>query len=391
MRCLYRGFDSLDVSFEACIRPELALALEAAKQRAQELRKPTTLSWKGIELGVLESGARGGYAFVVSTGELGAWWFLKRAQRNDPWGIRASCRSLALAVLGIRGVQSDLKRTIGLFAEPRSVGAVALGRADYAFDFLAPDFELAPRNFVMHSNAVRADRSEVLAEVGVVGCSGRITSVTIGKMPGRQVIVYDKRAEVLARNKVAWWRIWASSKALESGEALAPSDPSASRIWRVEVRAGKTHLRERWQVRGWHDLDARWAEIMSAAISKVRHTTPSTDTNRSRWPDSLLWQRVREEVSLYHSGTLCDVEADAIRRLLKEERDAMLAKQMAGLLTSRAAIGGLTIEELPAFALETGRQMAFDIGKARGRFEQKLAEARRAHDVRFAGRNDPPT
>jgi hypothetical protein len=50
-----------------------------------------------------------------------------------------------------------------------------------------------PDHFVMHARGSRREHSEV-EEIRAHGHPGRVTSVTVGKNPGRQVIVYDKRA-----------------------------------------------------------------------------------------------------------------------------------------------------------------------------------------------------
>jgi hypothetical protein len=72
MQTLYRGFDGLDLSFAGQISQNLCDALQAAKERAQESRQPCTLEWNEFRMVVLESGARGGYAFMASSGQFGA-------------------------------------------------------------------------------------------------------------------------------------------------------------------------------------------------------------------------------------------------------------------------------------------------------------------------------
>jgi hypothetical protein len=57
---------------------------------------------------------------------------------------------------------------------------VSIGRADFCIDILAPDFDLIPDHVVMHSHANRSDH------LTSNGKSGKFTSVTAGKMPGRK-------------------------------------------------------------------------------------------------------------------------------------------------------------------------------------------------------------
>jgi len=75
---------------------------------------------------------------------------------------------------------------------------------DFCVDIHTPGFELNGEQMVMHSGARRRDFIED-SEKAVTGKSGRTTSVTIGGVRNRQVIIYDKRAEVIAKHKPHWW------------------------------------------------------------------------------------------------------------------------------------------------------------------------------------------
>jgi hypothetical protein len=131
---------------------------------------------------------------------------------------------------------------------------VSVSRIDYAVDVLAPGFVLVPESFIMHSHCLRADH----VDMQIHGKSGRITSVTVGKMPARQVIVYDKRAEAIAHRKTHWWEIWNRALATRGLPLLEPAgDRSACAVWRVEMRAGKDLLKDRWGIRDWAELAGR--------------------------------------------------------------------------------------------------------------------------------------
>lgn len=371
---LYRGFDGLDVSFQGQITIQFADALEAAKAEAQKARRTAQLTYNGVSLSVFEAGARGGYAFSASTGEFGATWFFKRPNIYDPWGVRVSCSSFLLATKGLGGARVSIYSTmvaLGIVLRPN---AESIGRVDYALDYVAPDFVLWPEHFVMHSNARRADHHEV-HEIGVNGRSGRVTSVTVGKMPGRQVIVYDKRAEIIAKRKPAWWEIWDASRARAGLGPLARDRPSDCAVWRVEVRAGKHHLKERWRISSWRDLDARFGDMVATSLDAIRYAVPSSDSNRSRWPDSALWEAVRTASAedLFEMRNYAD--PDLIKIVQRDEHDKLLAQQMVGLLTTRAGILGLSATELASFAEAAGGQMAGRIAREPEVFAKKLAEA----------------
>lgn len=333
-----------------------------------------------MKLLVAESGARGGYAFRASTGQIGATWFFKRPNCHDPWGVRVSCGSFMLAELGLGMTRTRLYQTmekLGVIVQPQGE---SIGRIDYAIDVFAPEFTLQPEHFVMHSNANRADHFEQ-GQVTVNGKSGRVTSVTVGKMPGRQVIVYDKRAEVIAHHKWAWFDMWNANLANDGLPPIDFSMPENSRIWRVELRAGKTHLKDGWNIRTWYDLDERIGDLFQASVQSIRYTEPTPDSNRSRWPDSKLWQVVGAELGedLFEMRNFAP--PDTIKRVQREAHIRLLERQSLGLLITRAAIRGVSIESLAAEATAEGKRMASEITNDRSRYETKLQESSGRYEI----------
>lgn len=382
MEVLYRGFDGLEVSFASQISDDFCRALEDAKQNAQETHQATVLEWNGEKMLVSECGARGGYAYLVSTGQFGATWFFKKPNLRDPWGIRVSCNSFLTAIKGLGGTRAELNRWLELLHVETVDDGVSIGRIDYAIDFLAPQFELDPNHLVMHSNAGRTDHVEHLDKV-VHGRSGRVTSVTVGKMPGRQVIIYDKRAEVVAKSKVGWWSIWNAARAEGNLPSLVASDPLQSRIWRVEFRAGKSRLKDGFGIRSWADLDNRFGDMLSSDADAIRHTSPTNDTNRSRWPDSGLWASVRREIETDLFEMRMWAPPDLIKRVQRDAHDALLERQIIGLLVTRAALNGVSARDLSLFTLESAKAIATDFAKSECRFERKLASAAARYSLIF--------
>lgn len=375
MELLYQGFDGLDVSFQGQISQELCATLEAAKEEAQRTHQPAAVIRNSFAMLVSESGARGGYAFTASTGSFGATWYFKKPNARDPWGVRVSCNSFNLAINGLGRARTELYRIMDRLGIILIPNGESIGRVDYALDFLAPTFVLVPDQFVMHSNANRADHVEQ-PEVSINGRSGRVTSVTVGKMPGRQVIVYDKRAEVITRHKVGWWEIWNAARDRSSAPPLDRDNPTESRIWRVELRAGKRHLKDDWNIRTWADLDNRLGDLIASTLDAIRYSQPTADSNRSRWTDSHLWELVRRRTDgdLFEMRNYAD--PDKVKLVQKEEHDQLLASQMLGLLISRAAVHGMEEDKLPAFATAIGNDMAQSIKDAQERFGKKLARAK---------------
>jgi hypothetical protein len=331
---------------------------------------------------VQESGARGGYAFVASTGAFGATWFFKKPNERDPWGIRVSCNSFNLATNGLGKVRAQLfgiLETLRIKAKPDDV---SIGRVDYALDFLFPAFVLVPDNFVMHSNSNWEDHKDP-PETKTNGRSGRVTSVTVGKMPGRQVIVYDKRAEIIAKHKVGWWEIWDAARKRAGLPTLNREISAESRVWRVELRAGKRHLKDNWNIRTWADLDNRFGDMIAETLNAVRYAMPTGDSNRSRWPDSALWEQVRRNTAADLFEMRNYASPEKIKRVQRDAHDQLLEAQMKGLLVSRAALRNIDADQLPSFAITVGSALADDIANALQRYEVKLAKAAKRYAVDY--------
>lgn len=69
-----------------------------------------------------------------------------------------------------------------------------------------------------------------------------------------------------------------------------------SSIWRVEVHAGKRHLKDRWAISTWPQFYARFGDVIVSALESVRYSLPTNDANRARWPLHDLWVASRHEV-----------------------------------------------------------------------------------------------
>lgn len=351
---IYRGFDGLDVTFQGRIPGDLCEVLEGAKVEAMEARRPTLVEWRGQSFHVAESGARGGYAYRCDTGPEGATWFFSKNQKADQWNIRVSCKSAWLATKGFGRVRAEI------YAFLEAIGADVMGeaiaRVDYAVDVAASDlggFVLDPTAFVMHSHTSRADHAE---DIDIHGVSGRYTSVTVGKMPGRQVIIYDKTREAAARQKKEWPEIWNASLAKQGRAPLDEGD----RVFRVELRAGKTYLKERWGITTWADLDNKLGDLFAATLADIRYCRSNGDSNRARWPLHPIWEAVGKAVA----GDLFEMCSGATPGVVKEVRRSQLAQTMSamilGLLASWSLATGADAKAVPPAVQEMAKHYLED-------------------------------
>ena len=223
---LHRGFDTLALSVQANIPSALFDHLDAERDRAEKDGKDVLIDCNGIRFHLKPHGSPG-YRFIASGGQFGATWFFKKPNDRDKWGIRVSFGSFYLAYFGLAAAREHLDSTLRQLGVRFGEQDVSIGRVDFCIDVLAPGFELAPENFVMHSNANRRDFLTA-EDMRINGKSGRITSVTVGGPRNRQVIIYDKRREITASGKGHWWSIWNHTLKRRGLPELDPKNPSNS-------------------------------------------------------------------------------------------------------------------------------------------------------------------
>jgi hypothetical protein len=333
MQIVHQGFDGLDVTFQGQLPHAFMDVLEEAQLRAQEDGKNALAEYNGVSFHVERSGAVGGYKFRLDTGPFGAKWFFKdtRKRNKDPWNIKVSCHSLALASLGLGRVRNDIYAFLEAIDARLPIDAERISRIDYAVDFFAPDFVLDPDAFVMHQRFNRETNKELMTGNGN---SGRLGSIRIGKSPGMQAVVYDKRAEVIAKRKLYWWKIW------EAGglpKTINQKDPATSRIWRVEIRVGAKYIRKQWGLKTWQDLFDKCGSVFLSVTDKIRYTDPNNDHNRSRWPNHRIWVCTQRAMHEDLFEMFSDSDHDTIREVIRIEHTRMIKAQILGSMANLGA------------------------------------------------------
>jgi len=411
LRVIRRGFDTLDVAFQGAVNPRTRAALAEAKERAAEAQRPVLLEIEDFEGLVSPNGASGGYAFIWDTGPQGEIWTFKDNGDPEQWNIRVQVRSAKLAIQGYQATRDSLfgiLDALGAYVRKESIS-----RADFAVDFLAENFEFSSNDFVMHSHATARDDDDGLAweeaaakayERGieravreavskakahggdiekeaakaaaqVVKDGGGIlthsagrksTSVTIGKMPGRQVIVYDKRREAIRKSVTHWFDVWGFDK-----DDCPP-------IWRVEIRAGKEHLRD-WRISTFDDLEAAIGDVYAAAVQSVRLLArqPEPGENVSRVESHPLWVLLTEELQGALRENISGIVKGRITEGYQDQIQTMLRQQICGTVISYAVANGLTPEETKAHVIDIlDRDMTAYYRDQPSKFSTKFTEAK---------------
>jgi hypothetical protein len=223
-----------------------------------------------------------------------------------------------------------------------------VSRVDFAVDVLAPWFE-PDRDCLVAPPGTRITEHTALAETVTRANGTRVTGLTAGAIGNRQIAIYDKRAEVLAKNNMAWPEIWNASLKAQGKPPLDLKDKDASQVWRFELRMGSKQLRNKFEMRDWQDLRDLIGDAFTDFLGRVRYTTQTKDPNRSRWPTHELWEAVQGVIGgdllQYRSGVLPS-DAKAANTAAKQRE---LNTLTLGLLVSSAALTGVDADEFEGF------------------------------------------
>ncbi|WIW90252.1 hypothetical protein K3M67_19580 (plasmid) [Sphingobium sp. V4] len=111
-------------------------------------------------------------------------------------------------------------------------------------------------------------------------------------------------------------------------------------------------------------------------LNAVRHVEPSSDSNRSRWPDSPLWQAVRREAAREFADMCSGSVPSSVKTVQRDAHDQLLSRQMLGLLIARAAMHDIAPGQLSTFARNMGVDFADQIGADLARFTKRLFHSR---------------
>ncbi|WP_417514770.1 hypothetical protein [Minwuia sp.] len=374
-KLLHSGFDNIDIAIQGSFPPRVLAQLRDARDEAaaQMERALCHLSDGKIAVHVASHGARGGYAFLLDTGPNGANWLIKDNASPDQWNIFVSPRSTMLLANGYAETFAIIERTI-LNLGGRITG-VSLNRVDFAMDFQTRGFELDMGRFVTHarcklkphwsanSTAPESDQPRSVLN------GRRVESVTIGSMPGRQIIVYDKRAEAIAKQKPFWFEVWDVDRC----------DPELE-VWRVEVRAGKTHLKDAYNIRTMDDFEDSIGDVIVNSLDRIRYLAErQTDSNVTRQAPHPLW----EAAQAVASGNLLDFRSgltpDQIRTIERDKAMEVYMKQVRGNAIGYGVAKGLDddaikarLPDLIADQLKAANDDSADLHKAIARTRKRL-------------------
>ena len=397
---LHMGFDTLALAIKANIPDDLFEQLDAEQKIASDERREVVVIVEGITF-LLSPHGGAGYRFILKGGQDGATWFFKKPNAKDKWGIRLSFGSYFMAMHGLGAAKAHVEHVTAKLGIRFGPEDISISRADFCVDVLAPDFVLNPDQFVMHSKTDRRDHITA-DDMAVHGKSGRVTSVTIGSPRNRQVIIYDKRGEVIAHNKSYWWPIWNHTLRTYAKRGTCPDalcnvtlspDPAhvrANRVWRVEFRAGKDLLKDRWGIRTWEQFFDRFGDLCREAGEVVRYVEPDgSDPNRARWPNHAIWDIVCGEMNDDLTEMRSGADPNPMKEVHREEHIAMLFRNLLGSSITLGALHGADTDGLMDVFDDLAANMNAEVKADPERAAKQLQDAKDRYV--FIKKRKPPT
>ncbi len=325
-KLLHAGFDTIDLAIQGSLPPKILDQLRAARDEAATQQEPSLchLADGKFAAHVSSHGAKGGYAFQLSTGPTGANWMIKDSSDPNHWNIFVSPRSAMLLTNGYAETFRIIEQTINDLGG--KVIGVSLNRADFAMDFQTFGFELEIDRFVTHARCKlkphwsKTDQAKDTDQPRSVLNGRRVESVTIGSMPGRQIIVYDKRTEAIARHKPHWFEVWGVHR-----------DHPDLEVWRVEVRVGKDHLKDAYNIRTLEDFENNIGDVIVNSLDRIRYlASGQTDSNISRQTLHPLWEAAQATAERDLLDLRSGLTPDQVRSIEREKAADNYLKQVFG-------------------------------------------------------------
>ena len=379
---LHRGFDTLALSVQAQIGPELFDYLTERKAVAEEENREVLTDFNSVQLLLKPYGGKG-YAFLCDGGQEGGAWAFKKPNNRDKWGVRVSFGSFFMTNFGLGAAKAHVETVLDRLGIRYGPEDVSIARVDFCVDVLAPSFALNPAQLVMHSSTKRRDQLEPESLVSH-GTSGRHSSVTAGKIGNKQVIIYDKRAETIVHGKAFLWSVWNDTlrKYIEDSSrndtlrrklvalfgtdtlrdvSLSPDKIQAdrNRVWRIEFRAGKTCLKDRWGIRTWEQLFDQFGDLCRSLGEQIRYTEPDpNDTNRARWTNHPIWDIACAEINDDLIEMRSGMDPNPMKEVHREQHISTLFKTAMGTCITIAALEGRKPEDLASTLRRYGADMA---------------------------------
>lgn len=335
------GFDTIELAYRAAIPEKFLSLLADAKSSAIEKRKPIPIRLTGVSFLVEATGGQGGFAYRVDTGPFGAVWKFREKGSKDAWQAHVKIKSHGLATKGLNRCKlecDDFLRAVGASFDHNDA---RVGRADFAFDFYAPDLKPQITEIVSHARTYKSD----LIERGSRG--DKTEYIRIGKMPGKQVCIYYKTGAIDQKGDLIWTEILktaAKEKDIHFGDRTLG-------IWRIEFRSGKKHIDKFLAPnRRWDLFETKYKYIFENTCNTISWRQKQGDSNRARWPLHPTWNVIQKNISALNDAKNYQIP-EQVLTVIRDEYLGQLDSQIEGLFLTVAANNGVASQKIEEFVI----------------------------------------
>lgn len=354
MEIIHSGFDKLEISFTGCLNMDLRQKLREGKETAIACGYPVPVDLGGVIVWVKDKGAEGGYPFVFDTPQ-GDMWAVKDNGDYNEWNLRCVVSAMSCATDGFKEIQfrleSMLNNWCGIWV---SRGQVGVSRIDFAVDFIEPRFSIKPELMVCHSRISQGAHTSLKEDDSFEEFysfkNREINSYRIGKMPNKQIAIYDKTREVRSVGKDEWFRIWDIEK------------DDRDTVWRIEVRAGKDALKKAG-IRSFEEIEKHLGSLYFDIMDSIRMLDMPLEEseNVSRADVSEIWQKVQKAVYSCLDTIPAPCDYNQVKEVTRERMKRIYEKMIVG-----CAAGYIVAKDMPKMngILGIHKQISSDIRKA---------------------------
>lgn len=373
-RVVHNGVDTLDIAIQGALPHDTLSMLDELRDKAQaeECEQPCQLGNCAYML--KHHGMSGSFRFVLTNGPTGAIFAFKKNSDPSQWNGFVSVRALRLLTAGYDPTVAwifDTLAEMGCTVTDHSVN-----RIDYAVDVLCPAFVLDIANVIAPAQAKKRpywSKEQDLSDDGerpsAVIRGRTFESVTIGSMPNRQVILYDKRRAAIDLRQPYWFEAWDLDK----------DDPGA-RVFRVEVRAGKEALSKRLHKRSLAAVEADLPDFLQKAVTDIRYVTdPDRQMNVTRATVHPLWSEAQSVIASLPLSAVPPLPEGTALDILRRQRSDMALKQGMGNIINHLLLNGIAPDDIPK-VLETGFPSILEDYQCAMGTERYRDKVRAAHD-----------
>ena len=178
-------------------------------------------------------------------------------------------------------------------------------------------------------------------------------------MPFYMTTDNDKRLQIMSvRDKMFWLEIWNRNQEAKELPPIDLSNPEKSRVWRIELRLYKNILKgKKYRISSFGTLEHKLAVMLAELLRDVRYVNPTNDSNRSRWPNHPIWDKVKVELESELIRQHSDLPMGRVLEIHRAEKTQMLKQQIAGCIIAIAGLHEVPSKHFMSFARETTEQI----------------------------------